>query len=178
MDQKEEWRPIPGYEGLYEASNLGRVKSLRRNIILSPEITRDGYHRYALQNKGIKTRRFGHRITWASFENSEILLDQTDVVNKVINHKNGVKSDNRLCNLEECSSRENVLHAFAHGLRHPTMRKPVLCVETNIIYPSATHAARDAQSDHSFICKACRGEYETAHGLHWKYINERKSPIC
>ncbi|MEC0307361.1 NUMOD4 domain-containing protein [Paenibacillus lautus] len=112
--QGEEWLPVVDYEGLYEVSNLGRVKRLSssdtsREKILKPQIQRDGYLRVTLSKKGQKKRMAIHRLVAIAFipnlENKE-----------QVNHENGDKLDNRLRNLNWATPKENIAHAIAHGL--------------------------------------------------------------
>ncbi len=110
QNQSEEWRPIPDFPG-YEVSNLGRVKSFikRKTLgrILKPVIGIHGYWHIQLRknNKG-KTKRI-HRIVLETF------IGKSDLY---CNHKNAVKTDNRLENLEYCTHAENVQHAVSLGL--------------------------------------------------------------
>ena len=104
---KEIWKTIEGYEGLYQASNLGRIKSFIRtkSYKILKSITRnDGYLMVFLLQKGFLV----HRLILSTFVGNSDLE---------CNHKNGIKSDNRLDNLEYCTRSENMLHAFAIGLK-------------------------------------------------------------
>lgn len=115
----EIWRPIKGFEKIYEISSLGRVKSLARPMhlpvrgayytsrekIMSPaRIGADGYEFVYLRKGGKAHRRYVHRLVADNFLNG--------IKNgNVINHINGIKYDNRVENLEWCSQSENVKHA-------------------------------------------------------------------
>lgn len=110
---KEVWKSIEGYEGLYEVSNLGRVKSLQGkkgdNYILSPISNVDGYCVVGLRKKGIYKQFRIHRIVAKHFiPNPE---------NKsTVNHIDGNKQNNCVSNLEWCTMRENIKHAYANRL--------------------------------------------------------------
>ena len=106
---EEIWKPIKDYEGLYEVSNLGRVKSLKRfhhqrEQILKNKLTKDGYYEIALlKNSKYKYIRI-HRIVAQTFIPNEMNK-------KEVNHKDGNKLNNCVDNLEWCTSSENQKHA-------------------------------------------------------------------
>ena len=112
----ETFKDIKGYEGLYQVSNLGRVKSLRRwnagERILKSIKNKNGYYRVHLLKNGNSKNFYIHRLVVGAFlENKE---------NKpCTNHKNGIKADNRAENLEHCTIGENNKHAFDTGLNVP-----------------------------------------------------------
>jgi hypothetical protein len=118
----EIWKDIPGYEGLYQVSNLGRVKSLpkwtktkggalqlRKEKYLNSYISSTGYYRVHLSKDGISKQKTIHTIMSICF------IPNTE--NKpCINHKNGIKTDNSIENLEWVTIRENTIHAYENGL--------------------------------------------------------------
>ena len=116
--ESEVWKPIHinGYEDLYEVSNLGRVKNLGTHChkqgayIRKPQLSK-GYLRITLYNKGEYKICSVHRLVMIAFCGEEIEKKNQ------INHINGIKTDNRLENLEYCSAKENHEHAIKLGLK-------------------------------------------------------------
>ena len=115
----EIWKDIKGYEGKYQVSSIGRVQSLDRIIIgknggkyfhngkvLSPETDKDGYKRLSL----CKKHKTVHRLV------AEAFIDNP-LNKKEVNHKNCIKSDNRIENLEWSTRKENLQHSYDNGLK-------------------------------------------------------------
>lgn len=109
---KETWKDVKGFEGLYEVSDLGRIRSLGRVVpskngstqkkrvrILTQEVTVDGYCRIRLYDKNGKSWHYQvHRIVMEAF------VGHSDLQ---VNHKNEIKSDNRVVNLEYLTPKAN-----------------------------------------------------------------------
>jgi len=111
----EIWRDVPGFEGRYQASNFGRVRSvLRDNKISKPCFHKKGYVYNYLGNGNYGKKYKTHRIVAAAFG----LIDLNGGVE--INHIDGVKSNNNLSNLEASNRKHNIKHAFKMGL----MKRP------------------------------------------------------
>jgi hypothetical protein len=112
MEYKEIWLDVIGYEGLYQVSNLGRVKSIRRKkqIIMNPTVRNVGYCCLTFYKRDVKKMHDIHRLVCQTFL-------PNPYNKKTVNHINGIKTDNRLINLEWSTQKENVNHASLNGLR-------------------------------------------------------------
>lgn len=121
----QEWRDVPGYEGLYQVSSDGEIMSVERiierkdgriNHVMPRKrkriLGRDGYYYCALSKGGKDVRQAVHRIVASAFIPNPEGKPQ-------VNHKNGVKTDDRVENLEWVTHSENNLHAFRTGLSKP-----------------------------------------------------------
>ena len=106
---EEVWKDIPGYEGFYEVSNFGRVKSLHlKPKILNPKAPSHRYKRVSLSVGGVKKQHSVHRL---------VLLAFIGPSNLQVNHIDGDKNNNTLTNLEYCTPKENINHAWDTGVR-------------------------------------------------------------
>lgn len=134
-----EWREIKGYEGHYEVSSFGDVRSMdrvvkrsgptgdtrRRSQIRKANVTPKGYLRIALIRDGVQHNYMVHRLV------AEAFLPNPEAKPEV-NHENGCKSDNRVGNLEWATSSENQIHAYDTGLRESAVKYVVHCVELDL----------------------------------------------
>lgn len=193
----EEWRDVPGYEGLYQVSSLGRVKSLAKEYmicgkgivrtsdkIMSLHKMYDGYVRVELNHKG-KAKEFPvHRLVAMAF------LDNPEH-KPHIDHINTIKNDNRVENLRWVTPKENFANPitlgrwkvavknYPSGEANPLFEgkspdsKVVLQYDTNGIlvarYACCHQAARRNGYNYSNIARVCRGERNTYKGFIWKY---------
>ena len=113
-NQKEIWKDIKGYEGIYKISNLGRVKSKRK--INYGYKSSNGYKKTTLSKNNIQTDFYIHRLVGIHFI---LNLDNKPQ----INHKNGIKTDNSIENLEWVTCQENAIPAYNNGLSKPITPK-------------------------------------------------------
>ena len=176
---KEIWKDISGYEGLYQVSNLGRVKSLenrsnhKKEKILASHI-RNQYYGVTLYKDSHYKNYTIHRLV------AEAFIPNPDNLPEV-NHKDENKLNNYVDNLEWCNKKYNI--NYGHGAvnrqiqnreRGLSMGKKVLCVETGVIYSSIIEAYRQTGIGQKEIINVCKGKphYKTAGGYHWKYVDE------
>lgn len=157
----EFWKDIEGYEGLYQVSNVGQVKSLIRNKLLKPIKNRKGYLFVNLYKNGKNGVFLLHRLVAEAFLPNEEELPQVD-------HVNNDKTDNRVCNLQWISNVENNRKKET-GIGIP---RKVICVETGEIFESVVAAARAVNRHKSTMSYHLRGITKTCAGLHFKYEGE------
>lgn len=158
----EEWKDVQGYEGLYQVSNTGQVRGVKRGKTLKPHKSKAGYLEVTLSKQNTFAYFLIHRLVAQAFIPNPEGKPQ-------INHKNGVKTDNRLDNLEWSTRSENQRHRFSVlGQRGHTAR-PVRCVDTNEVYPSAKLAAQKLGLCRSAISLCCLGKRKSTGGYHFKF---------
>lgn len=187
---KEIWKDIPGYEGLYQVSSLGNIKSLDRHVCdnrgynklyskkLTPFYNGRGYLKIGLSKNNKRMYFRVNRLVAESF------VPNPDN-NPHVNHKNGIKEDNRASNLEWVSISENLKHAYRvlkrmparlgkFGADNPTS-KPVVQKKDGIIiasFSAAKEAERATGISQGNISKCARGGSKSAGGYQWEYINK------
>ena len=179
----EIWKDIKGFEGLYQVSNLGRVKSLERfrkgangslvtvkEKILKPLIDK-GYYQVCLFKQSNRKAYLVHRLVWSAFNGS--IPEGLQV-----NHINEIKSDNRLSNLNLMTAKENsnwgtrnerVSKKNINGKKSKTILQYDL--QDNLIkeYPSIRQAYRETGFASQNISACCKGKYKQMYGFKWKY---------
>lgn len=177
-----DWKAVAGYEGLYEVSNDGAVRGLPKwgspGNELKQSKTQDGYLDVCL-SKDNKKRHFKvHRLVALAFVSNNQNKPE-------VNHKNGIKTDNRACNLEWVTRSENERHAYKNGLKsyeicktnkaleasNKAHRRPVVRSDGKE-YASIEDAANDVHGSQSNISKVCLGKRKSAYGYGWSYKRE------
>lgn len=174
-----EWRDIKGYEGKYQVSNDGQVRSLnyhREKIIkiMTPKKTPTGYLTIGLLKNKVK-KFFGiHRLVALCF------LEQIPGADQV-NHKDANKQNNNVENLEWVTAKENTLHAIKHGLFDSSAELLKACNESRkkrivaikegkeMLFPSIHAASRALGVDRKHIKSILLGNYPTAKGYIFQY---------
>ena len=196
---KEIWKDIQGYEGLYQVSNLGRVKSLERkwNVInqydamftaknkekiLKASMKSDGYIAVSLCRDGKKKTLSCHSLVAQAFIPNPENKPQ-------VNHIDGNKLNNNVNNLEWVTPSENMKHAYKNGLSNPIKNLPR---NTSGVNSGSKKAINQFSIDGIFlrhwdfmkepsqllkinyncISKCCRGLQKTAGGFIWRFADE------
>lgn len=187
----EEWRDVKGFEGSYQVSNLGRVRSLDRyveynnhgtftklfckGIILKHQLDHDGYCRINFGTSRNRKTTGIHRLV------AEAFIPNPDNL-PCVNHIDGNKENNTVENLEWCTVEYNNHHAAAIGLRphsiyenreavKKSLSKPVRCRETGTVYPSCIEAERQLGLWSAAVHYAIKLNKPTKQGYTFEYAN-------
>lgn len=185
-----EWKWINGYEGYYQVSDSGLVRSVDRVVhakdgvdyklrghIMKQSIRKgnreDGYFVVNLRKNGKGTVFQVHRLVAEAFiPNPENL--------PTVNHKDGEKTNNHVSNLEWASYGENNVHALKHGLRRPRGNRVLqYSVDGEFLneYISGAQAARDLGISYGMISHCLNGRARTAGGFVWTKMLEGQTTI-
>lgn len=169
----EIWKDIEGFPG-YQVSDRGRVRSFRnyhgqiteQSRIIKPRVNKDGYYEltiYTIDRRKV-TKRV-HRLVANAF------LDEHP--NLVVNHINGVKTDNSVSNLEFVTAKQNSTLASEMGLYKT---KSVRIIETGEVFDSIANCAESINGDSASISNCLNGRMKTHRGLSFEYAdyNEKK----
>lgn len=175
---KEIWKDIKNYEGLYQISNLGRVKSLKKYVnhsgnskrvvnekILKPVIDNTKYFVVSLWKDNKHTRPHIHRLVAETFI--------SNLENKPhINHIDGNKLNNSVNNLEWCTPKENIIHAYKIGLNKNN--RIVNQYDLNGNFIKTWNNIKEAQVFYktTHIGECCRGTRNQTKNYIWKYANK------
>lgn len=174
----EIWKDIKGYEGLYQVSNLGRVKGLDRYVknnhsvryvkerILKPNKNKDGYFTISFWVNGKMKQYYVHRLV------AEAFLDNPNNY-PIVNHRDETSSNNNSSNLEWCSYKYNNDYGTRKIRSMISQGKKVLQydLQDNLIkeWNSTREIERELKIHHSLISNCCRGKREMIKNNKWKY---------
>lgn len=177
-NMEEVWKDIAGYEGLYQVSNLGRVKSLKKfNVntgeyegrvkLLKATYNRRGYPVVTLIDRTIRKGKTIHRLVAQAFIENPHNLPQ-------VNHKDENKKNNNASNLEWCDNSYN--HDYGTRIERcaAKLKKKVVQYSLSGVFIAEYDGVRDAAKANGFkanssISECCVGKRQTAYGYIWKY---------
>lgn len=176
MNVPEVWKPVPGYEGLYEISNMGNVKSLARmkpyrdgfrrfpGGILKPNKINGGYRLVMLTNSHTRKGFLVHRLVAESFIENPNCLPQ-------VNHIDGNKENNTVSNLEWCTAKENMLHSVKNRLRSDLKPVVMLTKDGRVVrkFNGVREAARETGIERTNIRFCCNNKHRSAGGYLWRW---------
>ena len=159
----EIWKNIEGYEGKYQVSNLGRVKSMiGQEKVLHPKKHRNGHLQIGLHKDKKRKTMYIHRLVAQAFIPNPDNLPQ-------VNHIDENKENNHVDNLEWCTNQYNTEYSQA---------KAVIAVDKisglKVEFSSIMKAERMTGIDHSHIIRCCQGKRRSTGGFYWHYVNEDK----
>ena len=174
----EQWKPVVGYEGLYEVSNMGRARSFPRKgtkggVIGVSYDSNKHYAHIALTKHGKSRTVSLHRVVAKAWIPNPENKPQ-------VNHMDGDKTNNRVDNLEWVTNLENMHHALEHGLQ----KGYVYAIESNMrgvfqkkngeviaMYPCIKYAQFVTGVCNQNIFKVCQGKRRSAGGYEWAFGN-------
>lgn len=173
---EEIWKEVEEFNGAYLISNKGRLKSVKRGIkwngtirhqedkIMSQVINKSGYIEYQITYNGKHYSRKAHRLVAEAFIPNPAKKPQ-------VNHINGVKTDNFVENLEWCTNRENVVHAYKNGLNKAAKTIVQFDLEGNFIkrWINTGEITRELGIGKTTILAACKRKNHAAKGYLWKF---------
>jgi hypothetical protein len=175
---EEIWKSIPEFEGYYEASTLGRIRSIERVVksgrgfrtvpstILKPSLGQWGYEQVSLcMNNKHQTKRVNRLIALTFIPNPNNLPQ--------VNHKDGVKTNNCVDNLEWCDGSYNMKHCFDNKLTDWGTK--IRIIETNEEFNSIVECANKTGGHAQLIIACLNGRRKTHKGYHYEVIGQRIS---
>lgn len=196
MIEEEIWKDIKGYEGLYQVSNLGRVKSLERFIIdernrfyhlcskiLKLQQTRNGHYKIRLTNEKKAKNFYVHRLVAEAFIPNPFNYP-------IINHKDECPGNNSVDNLEWCDYKYNCNYGTRNKrmdekiskvlYNNPKRCKPInqIDIQTNKVIKrwfGAVEISRTLGYDRTNLCLCCKGKHfknQIYHGFRWEYADD------
>lgn len=158
----ERWKSVDDFP-TYEVSDEGRIRNVKTGRVLKKTRTSKGYEQVSLRKDKQQHVLRVHRLIADTFYGEHDDLD--------VNHIDGDKLNNKLSNLEFCTRKENINHAFRTGLKQPSRMKKVRVIETGVVYNSIRECARQIGVDQSMICQCLTGRQKTTHGYSFERVD-------
>ena len=165
---EEIWRTIKGFEGLYEVSDQGRVRSLKfgKERILKPLRNTCGYLQFCLYKNGEQKMYLVHRLVAQTFIPNPRNLPE-------VNHKDEDKTNNSVSNIEWCDRKYNLNFGTRAQRQSEKLSKPVLQYTKSGEFIGEWKSTRDVQRNLNYnqsnISKCCTGKCKKAYNFIWKY---------
>lgn len=183
----EEWKDIKGFEGLYMISNYSRIKSVPKfknphNIIIKPYRTKDNRYQVSLYKYSKKKNFYVHRLVALAFISNPENKPEVNHINPITKEE----CDNRICNLEWVTSKENTqwciklnnLYKPCLGKfgKHHHLSKPIVRLDLsgNLIdrWENARQIQRELNIDFRYVSRCCNHKCKTAHGYIFMFEEE------
>lgn len=161
----ETWKAIDGYEGHYEVSDLGRVRSMKygKEKILKLCKTTNGYLRVGLRKDGQKKMSLVHRLIAEAFIPNPNNLE-------TVNHKDEIKTNNAAINLEWMSREDNVAYSRPQFSKRRVQMFDKQTGELLATFPSTHEAERVVGIAQQNISTCCKGKCQSSGGYIWRYL--------
>lgn len=164
---KEIWKDIFGFNGKYQISNFGNIRS-KDKLEYKQQTNHKGYKIITLWGDGYRRTIGVHRLVALHFIPNPGLLEQ-------VNHIDGNKTNNHVSNLEWCDNKQNQTHAYKLGLNKPHNTRGVIGIDKNgqiTEFKSAAEAGRTLGINPTSIIEVCKKSNihrHTAGGYKWRY---------
>ena len=156
-------KQFPGYEGIYEISTHGEVKSIRNNKILKPFITKCGYKQVELNLNGKAKKFLIHRLV------AQVFIPNPHKKTQV-NHIDGNKTNNDMSNLEWTTPAENTKHAYKNGLGPSGERNGAHKLTNEDVVWIKTHYIKNSKE---YGTKALGKKFGVDHKTIWSIVNNK-----
>ena len=164
MIDTEVWKKVEGFPN-YSVSSFGRVRNDKTDTFKTVQIDKDGYFLVELYHKKRRRHVGIHRLV------AETFIENADK-KPCVNHIDGNKQNNYVSNLEWVTVKENNWHC-RKTLKKGIKSKSVICVETQMFFPSCKEAAQYYGVCPATVTMCCRGQRKTVKGYQLKYFNAR-----
>ena len=179
---EEIWKDIKGYEGIYQISNFGQIKSLNYNHtgkekIRQLDVSNKGYYTILLSKNGNKKKFSVHRLVAETFIPNIKELP-------MVNHIDGIKTNNNIDNLEWCDGSKNEKHAYDNGLKtkkfgenNPMAKSvDVFDLDGNFImtFPTVKEAAKQMKVGENTVINGCKEKTKNPKTYIFRYSEKKE----